>query len=157
MSRPPSGRRSGGRATPGLQARRLALLALFEGEFGVASAGRALERLGTDRASDPEIVAHARRIVEGVHANLGAIDRRIAHEAPEIPVHELGRIERTIMRSVLFEVLYSAATPSGEAIRDAVALARIYAGDAGRRLINGVLGSVSRSSGGAGWRRPTTG
>jgi hypothetical protein len=30
-----------------------------------------------------------------------------------------------------------------------VSLARIYAGDAARRLVNGVLGSVSRSGGGA--------
>ena len=30
-------------------------------------------------------------------------------------------------------------------MRDAVSLARIYAGDAARRLVNGVLGSVSRS------------
>ena len=76
------------------------------------------------------------------------LDRRIAAEAPLIPVPELGRVERTILRSAIYEVLYSAATPSGETMRDAVSLARIYAGDAARRLVNGVLGSVSRSSGG---------
>jgi transcription termination factor NusB len=59
-------------------------------------------------------------------------------------------VERTILRSALFEMLYSAATPSGETIEDAVSLARIYAGDAARRLVNGVLGSVARSSGGGG-------
>ena len=37
--------------------------------------------------------------------------------------------------------------PSGETIHDAVSLARTYAGDAARRLVNGVLGSVSRPSG----------
>ena len=152
MSRSTSTRRQGSQASPGLQARRLALLALFEAEFGVAAAGVALDRLGTERASDPEVVEHARRIVDGVDAYRGAIDARIAAEAPQIPVAELGKVERTIMRSALFEVLYSAATPSGEPIRDAVALARIYAGDAGRRLINGVLGSVSRSSGGGAGR-----
>jgi DNA-binding NarL/FixJ family response regulator len=73
-----------------------------------------------------------------------------ADVADPIPVDELGRVERTILRSALYEVLYSAATPSGEVIRDSVALARIYAGDAARRLVNGVLGSVSRSSAGGG-------
>ncbi|MDQ3880194.1 MAG: hypothetical protein M3295_03845 [Chloroflexota bacterium] len=156
MSRSASARRPAGHAAPGLQARRLALLALFEAEFGAVPAVTALERLASERATDPEALDHARRIVSGVAARQDEIDARIAREAPEIPVAELGRVERTIMRSALFEVLYSAAAPSGEAIRDAVALARIYAGDPGRRLINGVLGSVSRSSGGAGWRRPTT-
>jgi N utilization substance protein B len=75
------------------------------------------------------------------------LDAELARLAPAIPVTELGRVERTILRSALFEVLYSAAIPDGETIRDAVSLARTYAGDAARRLVNGVLGSVARSTG----------
>jgi N utilization substance protein B len=93
------------------------------------------------------VLDHARLIVAGVEQHLPELDLRITETAPAIPVAELGRVERTILRSALYEVLYSAATPSGEAISDAVSLARIYAGDAARRLVNGVLGSVSRSSG----------
>jgi N utilization substance protein B len=84
--------------------------------------------------------------VAGVVSHVEELDARIAAEAPAIPVSELGRVERTILRSGIWEVLYSAATPSREAINDAVSLARIYAGDAARRLINGVLGSISRAS-----------
>jgi len=137
------------RVAPGLLARRLALLALFEGEFRPGSAPGALERLVTERQVPDDVRSHASRIVRGVGEHLPALDARIAVEAPQIPVPELGRVERTILRSALYEVLYSAATPSGETMRDAVSLARIYAGDAARRLVNGVLGSVSRSGGGA--------
>jgi len=129
-------------------ARRLALLALFENEFRPGSAAEALERLATERDVPDEVREHAARIVGGVASHRADLDRRIASEAPLIPVPELGRVERTILRSALYEVLYSAATPSGETMRDAVSLARIYAGDAARRLVNGVLGSVSRSPGG---------
>lgn len=132
----------------GMMARRLALLALFEGEFRPGSANDALARLAAEREVPAEVRAHAARIVEGVAAHLDELDARIGVEAPLIPVAELGRVERTILRSAIYEVLYSAATPSGETMRDAVSLARIYAGDAARRLVNGVLGSVSRSSGG---------
>ena len=132
----------------GLLARRLALLALFEGEFRPGSAEQALERLATERDVTEDVREHAARIVAGVSEHRDDLDRRIAAEAPLIPVPELGRVERTILRSAIYEVLYSAATPSGETMRDAVSLARIYAGDAARRLVNGVLGSVSRSSGG---------
>jgi N utilization substance protein B len=131
-----------------MQARRLALLALFEAEFGASSADEALRRLAHDRGSEVEVRDHARRIVDGVAAERAAIDARIAVLAPAIPVAELGNVERAILRSAIWEVLYSAATPAGETINDAVSLARIYAGDAARRLVNGVLGSVSRSSGG---------
>lgn len=133
----------------GLLARRLALLALFEAEFRPGTAMGALDRLVEERAVPADVREHAAVIVSGVVQRQADLDARIAVEAPQIPVAELGRVERTILRSALYEVLYSAATPSGETMRDAVSLARIYAGDAARRLVNGVLGSVSRSGGGA--------
>jgi N utilization substance protein B len=132
----------------GLRARRLAMLALFEAEFRTTDASTILERLATERGVPSAEVERAEQIVRGVVAHRPELDDRIAAAAPAIPVSELGRVERTILRSALFEVLYSAATPSGEAISDAVSLARIYAGDAARRLVNGVLGNVARSSGG---------
>jgi transcription antitermination protein NusB len=106
--------------------------------------------LGRERGLSAAVRGHAARIVGGVEQHRSELDARITELAPAIPVPELGRVERTILRSALYEVLYSAATPSGEVIRDSVALARIYAGDAARRLVNGVLGSVSRSSAGGG-------
>ena len=154
MASPPSGgpqrKRRVEPSRPGLGARRLALLALFEEEFRPRQAVEALDRLAIERAASKGVANHARRIVLGVLEHRSELDRRIADQAPAIPVSELGRVERTILRSALFEMLYSAATPSGETIEDAVSLARIYAGDAARRLVNGVLGSVARSSGGGG-------
>lgn len=145
-----SGHRPSRRQRPGRIARRLALMALFEEEFRPRQASEALDRLAIERGASQSVTDHARRIVLGVLEHRADLDRRIAELAPAIPVAELGKVERTILRSALFEVLYSAATPSGETIEDAVSLARIYAGDAARRLVNGVLGSVARSSGGGG-------
>ena len=123
------------------------MLALFEAEFRPGAAPAALDRLAVEREVPDEVRAHAAVIVAGVDEHRSDLDARIAAEAPLIPVPELGRVERTILRSALYEVLYSAATPSGETIHDAVSLARTYAGDAARRLVNGVLGSVTRPSG----------
>ncbi len=132
---------------PGLRARRLALMALFEADFGISSATAALERMRSEEEIPAAVVGHAAQIVSGVLAEREALDVEIARLAPAIPVSELGKVERAILRSALWEVLYSAATPVRETVEDAVSLARIYAGDAARRLVNGVLGSVSRSSG----------
>ncbi|MDP9271264.1 MAG: transcription antitermination protein NusB [Chloroflexota bacterium] len=125
-------------------------MALFEEEFRPRQASEALERLASEGGASSAVTEHARRIVLGVLEHRSELDLRIAEMAPAIRVSELGKVERTILRSALFEVIYSAATPSGETIQDAVSLARIYAGDAARRLVNGVLGSVARSSGGGG-------
>ena len=136
-------------AGSGLAARRLAMLALFEDEFRPDQAMAALDRLASEKGVGPEAAEQARELVRGVLDRRSDLDAEIARLAPAIPVSELGRVERTILRSALYEVLYSAATPSGETIHDAVSLARTYAGDAARRLVNGVLGSVSRSTGSA--------
>jgi N utilization substance protein B len=143
-------KRRGAQSRPGLAARRLALMALFEEEFRPRQAAVALDRLAAERGAMPAVTDQGRQIVLGVLEHRSELDHRIADQAPVIPVSELGRVERTILRSALFEMLYSAATPSGETIEDSVSLARIYAGDAARRLVNGVLGSVARSSGGGG-------
>lgn len=137
------------RTGSGFQARRLAMLSLFEDEFRPDQASAALDRLAAEKSMPVAITEHARRIVEGVLEHRAELDAEIARHAPAIPVSELGIVERTILRSAIYEVLYSAATPSGETIHDAVSLARTYAGDAARRLVNGVLGSVSRPSGSA--------
>ena len=128
-------------------ARRLALLALFEEEFRPAQALAALDRLAAEKDARAPVLEHARQIVSGVLERQVELDAEIARLAPVIPVSELGRVERTSLRSALYEVRYAAATPSGETIHDAVSLARTYAGDAARRLVNGVLGSVTRPSG----------
>jgi N utilization substance protein B len=123
------------------------MLALFEDEFRPEQAMAALDRLASEKGVGRNAAEAARELVRGVLDRRAELDAEIARLAPAIPVSELGRVERTILRSALYEVLYSAATPSGETVRDAVSLARTYAGDAARRLVNGVLGSVSRSTG----------
>ena len=123
------------------------MIVLFEEEFRPDQANAALERLAVEKSAPASVREHAGRIVDGVLEHRAELDAEIARLAPAIPVSELGIVERTILRSAIYEVLYSAATPSGETIHDAVSLARTYAGDAARRLVNGVLGSVSRPSG----------
>jgi transcription termination factor NusB len=54
-------------------------------------------------------------------------------------------MDRSLLRSALGEVLYS-ATPKREAIAEWVELARIYSGDPMRRLMNGVLGRIARET-----------
>lgn len=123
------------------------MLALFEDEFRPTAAMSALERLGEDEGIESEVLEHARSIVAGVLAQAPELDMEIATYAPAIPVSELGRVERTILRSAVWEMLYSAATSTRETNRDAVSLAGTYAGEAARRLVNGVLRSIAGASG----------
>jgi transcription antitermination protein NusB len=123
-------------------ARRLALTAIFEADFGQRTAGAVLDRELQLGDHDEEAAAHARTIVEAVVRHRHEIDARIESLAPVYPVVQLARIDRALLRSALGEVLHS-ATPIRVAIAEWVALARTYSGEPARRLLNGVLGRVA--------------
>ena len=141
----PGPRRSRGedRARSRRAARRLALAAVFEAEFGQRTADAILERhLATE--ADPETVSYARELVSQVARNRDSLDARITAVAPQYPVVSLARMDRALLRCGLCEVLHSPATPARVAIAEWVELARTYSGDPMRRLMNGVLGRIAR-------------
>jgi transcription antitermination protein NusB len=125
--------------------RQVALAAVFEAEFGQRTATAVLERQLAETEADPGAGALARTIVGQVVAHRESIDARIERTAPQYPVVQLARMDRALLRCAISEVLHS-PTPPRVAIAEWVELARIYSGDPMRRLMNGVLGSISRES-----------
>lgn len=127
--------------------RRLALAALFEAEFGQRTAEAILERHLAEHEGDPAAAELAREIVGAVVADREAIDGWIERAAPRYPVVQLARIDRSLLRGAIGEVLHSATTPARVAIAEWVELARIYSGEPTRRLMNGVLGRIATETG----------
>jgi N utilization substance protein B len=127
--------------------RRVALSSVFEADFGQRTAPAVLERHLATTESDAAAGELARRIVTEVVAHRDTIDLRIERAAPQFPVVQLARMDRALLRCAVGEVLYS-ATPARVAIAEWVELARTYSGDPMRRLMNGVLGTISRETAG---------
>ena len=123
--------------------RRLALAALFEAEFGQRTAPTILERHLSEGAADETTANFARGLVSAVVEDREKIDGLIERLAPQYPVVQLARMDRTLLRSGIGEVLHS-GTPSRVAIAEWVELARTYSGEPARRLVNGVLGRITR-------------
>jgi transcription antitermination factor NusB len=129
--------------------RRLALAAIFEAEFGQRTAEAVLERHLAETEGDPATAGFARQLVSVVVAKRDEIDALIEVTAPRYPVVQLARMDRALLRCAIGEVLHSATTPARVAIAEWVDLARTYSGDPARRLMNGVLGRISRDRPGA--------
>src|SRR6187399_1697469 len=88
--------RSEDRARSRRAARRLALAAVFEAEFGQRTADAILERhLATE--ADPETVSYARELVSQVARNRDSLDARITAVAPQYPVVSLARMDRALL------------------------------------------------------------
>ena len=124
-------------------ARRLALAAVFEADFGQRTATSALERQVAELVGDEETAAYAREIVSAVVRYRDSIDERIEASAPAFPVVQLARIDRALLRSALGELLHCPTTPARVVISEWVGLAKTYSGEPARRLLNGVLGRVA--------------
>ena len=137
-------------------ARRLALAALFEAEFGQRTAGAILERHLAETGADPRTADFARSLVDAVVLGRDQLDAMIEEAAPQYPVVQLARMDRTLLRSGIGEVLHS-GTPSRVAIAEWVELARTYSGEPARRLVNGVLGRITRDSVAGAHRAPEPG
>ena len=143
-------RGSGGRggseaATAARMGRRLALASLFEAEFGQRTAPSILERHIAETGADEPTADFARKLVANVVERRDTIDAMIEKVAPQYPVVQLARMDRTLLRCGIGEVLHS-GSPSRVAIAEWVELARTYSGESARRLVNGVLGRISRDS-----------
>ena len=135
----PSGRR---------RARILALQTLYEVDTVGHPPEETLDRLLGQGATNEEVAAFARDLVEGVLENRGRIDEVIARAAPAYPVEQLAAIDRNILRLAIHEILVNNETPVRAAINEAVELAKKFGSDSSARFVNGVLGSVSAMAAG---------
>ena len=121
----------------------MALQALYE----IDSVGHDVETVLQQRAEAlalPEpTVAFARSLVLGTFNCQSRLDRIIEEIAPEWPVYQMAVVDRNILRIAIFEMVVDRETPVKVIINEAVELAKQFAGDSSRRLVNGALGTLA--------------
>ena len=83
-------------------------------------------------------------LVMGVDKNQVRIDDLIRPVAPEWPLEQIARVDKTVLRIGVYELLFSPNVPPKVAINEAVELAKAFGGDNSSKFINGVLGTVLR-------------
>lgn len=130
----------------------IALQTLYEFEFRKDSAdtladideilSRNLERY-EETIDDKSFV---QELVFGVRDKIAALDAAIQPIAPDWPLEQIARIDRTILRMALFELLeMGGKVPPKVAINEAVELAKAFGSDNSSKFVNGVLGTAYRT------------
>jgi N utilization substance protein B len=107
-----------------------------------------------EEASAEALPPFARELTEGVEANRGELDRLISDHAVGWDLDRIAPLERAILRTALYEMLYRPDVPDEVAIDEAVETAKIYCGAEAPAFVNGILGGVMKALPG-GDRRPT--
>lgn len=90
-----------------------------------------------------EAVSTAKKIVE----KYGELDEIIGKYSEKREVSRISKVNKTILRLAVYEVLYCPNIPAKVAANEAVELSKKYAEKQDSAFINGVLGSFIKDSG----------
>lgn len=132
--------------SPRRKARQLALQILYEMDTSHHSYADIIKQYQESEKIQEEVLSFARELVEGVIANKEKLDRIIQEHARSYPVKQLAAIDRNILDIAILEVLFDNKVPKKAAINEAVELAKQYGSESSPRFVNGVLGSIMKTS-----------
>lgn len=89
------------------------------------------------------------KLLKGVLEKQNDLDTIITKAAPDWPIEKISTVDRNILRTGLYELLFSdrAEVPPKVAINEAIELAKSFGGETSGRFVNGVLGAVYKEIG----------
>lgn len=90
--------------------------------------------------------AFVETLVKGVIEQMADLDGKLQPIAPDWPIDQIARVDRTILRIGIYELLHSASiVPPKVAINEAVELAKAFGSENSSKFVNGVLGTAYRT------------
>ena len=132
---------------PRHNARRVALAALFAWSFlsqNLAKSAKKATKTLKIKEFDKEL---ARFLICGVAENKTNLDEIITETAPEWPIDQIAKIDLTILRVAVFELIIAQNVPPKVAIDEAVELSKEFGSESSGKFVNGVLGTVVEEKG----------
>ena len=117
-------------------------LLLFSVEFNDPEEMARQEELFFTDSDKPVSGADADRILvkyHGVVEHLSEIDSAVNERITGWDTDRMGKVDLTIIRLAVYEILYDEDIPVGVAINEAVELAKRYGQDESSSFVNGVL------------------
>ncbi len=130
----------------------VALQTLYEFEFrtgcgdSTTNSDEILERNFERYESAIEDKDFVKELIDGVLREQEHLDATIQPIAPEWPIAQIARVDRTILRMGLYELTFrGSVVPPKVAINEAVELAKAFGSDNSSKFINGVLGTAYRT------------
>lgn len=125
-------------------AREAAMQLIFEHIFGGDGDENTLGAMieYTPNAKDDAYIA---QVTQGVYDKQEDIDAQISDFLQGWTIERLARVDLSILRLAVYELLYCENIPAAVAINEAVELARKFSTPEAGSFINGVLGNLNRS------------
>lgn len=90
--------------------------------------------------------SYAWTLVEGVFDNYDSIDEIITNHSQHWKLNRIAKVELTILRLSLFEMLFCPDIPIKVAMNEAIELAKDFGDDNSRTFVNGVLDAAAKGA-----------
>jgi len=126
------------------KSRELALQALYQADMTAASPLDTLPILCDNFEVSRKALPYGRELVEGIVANLPAIDAFIEESAAHWRLARMSLIDRNIMRIAVHEFRFRTDVPASVAIDEAIELAKRFGAEDSPAFINGILDAVRK-------------
>ena len=129
------------------EARELLMQLLFQMEVQHDFSAEAKNKFFETNMKDRNQFEYMNNLYANVSNNLGEIDEKLEACSDNWKINRIPKVDLTILRLAICEILYSEDIPSQVAINEAVNLAKKYGSDESGKFINGVLGRVVKQYG----------
>ena len=123
--------------------REQALILLFEKEFFTDMPTEELENVFSENVAP--LSEYGKTAFEGTLSHLDELDEIVSKFSTSRRINRIPKINLSILRLALYEIIYENGVPTGVAVNEAVELAKKYSGKDDYSFINGILGSYIRS------------
>jgi len=124
------------------RSRELAIKVLFHLEFSNDDPARAFTLICDNFGAVEEGRAFSRELVEGVCEHRKEIDGLLSGASEHWRLERIAKLDRTILRIALYELLYRNDIPPKVAINEAVDLGKKFCSEESGAFINGILDKI---------------
>lgn len=108
-----------------------------------------------DQEEPRDYYAFSDELIFGVIENMPVIDAKIREIANNWDFERIAKIDLSILRMAIFELLFRKDIPPIVSINEAIDLSKLYSSEESRRFVNGILdkirGQLNRPSRQASW------
>ncbi len=116
---------------------------LFELEGDPKDPEQALDYQVAEARADAEVADFARTLVTGVLDHRTEIDRELADASSNWTPDQMAKVERTLLRIAIYEILFLPGVPLKAAINESIELAKTFGGPDSSKFVNGILGKIA--------------
>ena len=126
-------------------ARQVAMQLIYQYELGGEGVSSTIEESMDKPDLNADDMAYIQAMLDGTGEKQQELDELIGRYAVGWSLERIAKVDLSIPRLALYEMLYCESIPQGVSINEAIELAHTFSTPEAASFINGILGSVSRA------------